>query len=404
MKRLKMIIVLTLLLSLFLPSQLLGKGKEQKIKGKAKISLRSAILYGREQKDEKAISSYMKVLEEYPDHVFSLYNIAVIYNNQAFEIQMKAKEKQSEILKEAEDKSEDLQKEAEDKAEILKKNAEIESFPLYSIATEYYQKALASINNIPDYKDYDEFETYRNECIKMISNQWQRRFKKSYDLFNEGNNESSIEILNQLVTETPDSVRTYQLLAAIAEKKGDIAKRNEYFQIILQKNPNDTVVLLNLANDYYMEKKFDLAVEYFKKLSELEQEKAEHPLYMGYSLIELKKYDQALEAFDKALTIDPNNLDALGTAASIAQNENKNDKATEYLTRLVSIEESSENLSILCYHLAKLEKWNELIPFAEKWFKNDENRKEPVQILVMAAIRTKNKALETKYTAILKKM
>lgn len=366
MKRVKLIIIFALLLSLFIPSQLLAKGKEQKIKGQAKVNLRSAILYAREKKVDKALSFYMKVIEEYPDHVFSLFNVAVIYNNQALETPEKSTE-------------------------------------LYALSADYYQRTLTSINNIPDYKDYDEFEKYREESIKMLRNQWNRQFKNAYDFFAEEKYDESMAILNKLAVETPDSLKTYQLLAAISEKKGDKAKQNEYFKIILQKNPNDTIVLLNLANDYYMDKKYELAVEYFTKLSDLEPNVPDHPLYAGYSYIELKKIDLALQAFEKALSIDPNNTDALGTAASIAQNEGKNDKATEYLTRLVNLDDSLENLSILCYHLAKLQDWNALIPMAEKWYNKDTSKKEPVQLLVMAAIQTKNKALETKYTAILKK-
>lgn len=39
---------------------------------------------------------------------------------------------------------------------------------------------------------------------------------------------------------------------------------------------------------------------------------------------------------------------------SIAQNEGRNDKATDYLTRLVNLDDSIENLSILfCYSFSK---------------------------------------------------
>jgi len=148
MKRIKSIILISLLISLLFTGNLFAKGKEQKIKGQARVNFRSAVLYAREKKIDKALSFYLKVIEEYPDHVVSLFNIAGIYNNEAFENPDKANE-------------------------------------LYAKSTEYYKKVISTMDAIPDWKEYEDFEKYRKEADKMIANQWNRTFKEAYELFYE---------------------------------------------------------------------------------------------------------------------------------------------------------------------------------------------------------------------------
>jgi len=51
-----------------------------------------------------------------------------------------------------------------------------------------------------------------------------------------------------------------------------------------------------------------------------------------------------------------------------------------------------------------MERWEELANYAQKWHKFDETNKMPVQFVILAAQKMKNKALETEYTNILKQM
>ena len=367
MKRIKSIILISLLISLLFTGNLFAKGKEQKIKGQARVNFRSAVLYAREKKIDKALSFYLKVIEEYPDHVVSLFNIAGIYNNEAFENPDKANE-------------------------------------LYAKSTEYYKKVISTMDAIPDWKEYEDFEKYRKEADKMIANQWNRTFKEAYELFYEEKYDESERIFNELVKETPDSLKTYQMLAAIYDKKGDKAKQLEYFNLILAKNPNDEKVILNIADDFYQSKNYPKAIEYFEKLIILAPSNAEYTFFTGLSYLYIEKKDKALEYFEKTLAIDPKNVDALANAAYIAQSTNNDTKATELLSKLYEADQSEENLSTLCYHLSKVESWNEMIKYAEIWYNLNQTKKEPVQLLILGAMKTKNKALETKYTAILKKM
>jgi len=360
-------VLISLLISLLFTGNLFAEGKEQKIKGQARVNLRSAVLYAREKKIDKALSFYLKVIEEYPDHVVSLFNIAGIYNNEAFENSDKAAE-------------------------------------FYAKSTDYYKKVIATMDAMPDWKEYEDFEKYRKESEKMIANQWNRTFKTAYELFYEEKYNESEQMLNNLSKETPDSLKIYQMLAALCEKKGDKVKQYEYFNMILSKNPKDDKVLLNMANDFYQDKKYDKSAEYFLKLIEINPNNSEYTLFAGYSFLNMNQNDKALMYFEKTLVLDPKNTDALSTCAYLAQTANDNVKATLYLTKMYDADQTEENLTTLCYHLAKIESWNELIKYAETWHSLNQTKKEPVQLLIMASMKTKNKALETKYTAILKKM
>ena len=366
MKRFKLILMISLMLTLFFSVNLHAKGKSQKIKGQAKINLRSAKVYAQQKNVDKALDFYLKVVVEYPDHVESLFNIAGIYNNEALDDYQKADE-------------------------------------LYELSAKYYNKTIQAIESIPDWESYEHFPMNRKEASKMLKNQWNRIFKNAYDLFQEAKYDESETILKKLVNETPDSLNVYQVLAAIEGQRGNNEKQLEYFNILLEKEPNNQNILINIADQYYQARNFEKAIEYYQKLIEIDPNNIDYLYFAGMSYLYSENNIKSLEYFEQILALEPENVDALNNAAYIAQSEHNDEKATDYLTRLYEAEKIEDNLSTLCYHLAKVQKWNDLLNYAKQWYELDDGNKN-CSVAYPRSNTDKNTALQKQYTTILKKM
>ncbi len=94
-------------------------------------------------------------------------------------------------------------------------------------------------------------------------------------------------------------------------RKADQAKALDYFQKVLQVDPNEAAIHNNLGNlDAEMGKSADAAAE-FKKAAELDPTHASSYYYnLGAIMVNKGQMDEAAEALKKATDIDPTNANA----------------------------------------------------------------------------------------------
>ena len=112
---------------------------------------------------------------------------------------------------------------------------------------------------------------------------------------------------------------------------------------------------------------------------------------------ELKDYEKAMSATKTALEIEPNNVDLLDNARSIAAQLNDIDQAIFYLKKLLDIRPNEDDFSLLATYLYNKQNWQELIKYAEQWYNWDKSNKIAVEYIIWAAQQTGNKQLETAY-------
>ena len=72
----------------------------------------------------------------------------------------------------------------------------------------------------------------------------------------------------------------------------------------LNKNPNDTVALQNLASIYHALKENEKAIEIYEKLVKLKPNNHEFKAFLGYLYYENEQLDKAEENLNEALEID----------------------------------------------------------------------------------------------------
>ena len=80
--------------------------------------------------------------------------------------------------------------------------------------------------------------------------------------------------------------------------------------------------------------KFDEAIGYFAKITELKEDDVYAWFYLGVSYTQKKEYQKAVDMYEnKVLMLDPENLDAMTNLAYVYREMGNNKKALEWLTK-----------------------------------------------------------------------
>ena len=85
------------------------------------------------------------------------------------------------------------------------------------------------------------------------------------------------------------------------------------------------------------------AVKYLKKATELSPKVADYHNALAYSLFFIKKYDGAINEFNKAIAIEPIHIDALTGLCIVYTSKGEKDKATEIYDRIKDVDSEISN-------------------------------------------------------------
>ena len=103
-------------------------------------------------------------------------------------------------------------------------------------------------------------------------------------------------------------------------KKGNIEEAlSLYLKLHVDQNEN-TKLLFYIGNAYLQTKKFDLAIDYYKKTISLDQSHFNAYNNLGGTLLTLGRYKEAIEIFKKTINIKPDFSDAYSNLASCYHN------------------------------------------------------------------------------------
>jgi len=386
----KKIIVMITFLSLVFGTVILQakqKTQTQKLKGKATTHFRAVGPYLQLGPDgyKGALQNYMKVVELQPDHVESLKGIAEIHF--------------------------DLALYGED-------NNEEETLNLLLQSNDAFKKVIATIYSIPEWETYIDskkhsFEDLLSDSKKKKESIWVNiyKFAEEYFISEEDGNpnekrdlERAEEIYLTLIELDKTRDPSYIRLAAIEKERGNIEKSTEYFIKLYEVDTTNTLVIKKIAQEYEIAKDWENAIIYYEKLINIEPNNAEVHGALGRVSLELDDLDTALIHYTNAHNIDPENIDILYDAFNVAVSLHKDDLIVSYLKKLVEIEPTEENISIICYQLRKMREWRELIIYSKKWYELDETNRVPVQFIIHSTIELKDSNLQREYESILNKM
>jgi len=93
---------------------------------------------------------------------------------------------------------------------------------------------------------------------------------------------------------------------------GDLENAEKYFRNAIKNDPNFIHAYINLANNLKRRNKTEEINEILAKAQTLPAVTSETYVRFGRIFFDLQKYPQAIKAFDRAVEMDPQNIDALG--------------------------------------------------------------------------------------------
>lgn len=341
--------------------------RTQNLRGRARTSFRSANVYLQQELFDRALEQYLNVLEEAPDHVESMKNIA-------------------------------------DLNFLFAENDGDEQKQYLETAHEYYVRTINTIHSISGWERYTNFDTILSDSQLKLRSIWVRIFKMGQDFFAEENFTDAERIFQELLVLAPDSVQTYQMLAAISDRQGDHEKAIEYSMKILEVNPENTQVLINIAVEFENTQNWERAKEFYQKFVKAEPSNPNGYLSVAFVEIQMNNFEAALTNYELAMQYAPDNIDIVANAASIAQRLEKDKKAITYFKKLVELERTAENVSVLCYTLAKVQNWTDLIAYAKIWYELAPNSTDAVDLIILGAYQSKNNTILKQYQDIRAKM
>src|SRR5580698_737934 len=149
-----------------------------------------------------------------------------------------------------------------------------------------------------------------------------------------GDTTQAADLLKKLAAKNP-SPRSLQALAAAYEQMHEFALAAETYKRALELNPpNATELKRFMAADLRRAKQFQAALKVYQDLVTEEPSDAESYLRMSNIYTELRDFNKAREAEDKARSIEPNNLDVRYNEVTILEAEGK---TTDAIARLKEI-------------------------------------------------------------------
>ncbi|MCK9294541.1 MAG: tetratricopeptide repeat protein [Desulfobulbaceae bacterium] len=198
------------------------------------------------------------------------------------------------------------------------KSAEAEE--KYEEAMEAYEKALVC----------DPQAVYVNQKLAVL-------------LFNMGKKEQAIVQLEKMIEEDPANIQNRLLLGNVYSSMGQHDQARAVYEAILKIAPDDPQALLMLGALSASDRDYQEAQKMLEKLVAVDDKS-----YAGYSYLaklyrELNYYDKAMEAYDKALTLNWSPMLAY-EAADLYEYRQKYDEAAAIYKRLLEDDEANTKI------------------------------------------------------------
>lgn len=360
MKKL-IVIALTLLLVLSACSS-----ARQKLSPQGNVNFKTANVYFQQKNVEQAETYYAKVLEDNPEHAVALRRMADInlFKGEQFV-----------------DKAVDYNKKA----------------------FEYYTRAIAVTEAFPALTDQEKIDL--RDMKKRLEGSWSRIYKVGETELANGNTRAAMtifELTHELQPSKPQPM--IQLKNIYLKELKDPVKAEQILLSLIKDDPDKLEYLLELGAFYYNKENYTEAVSYFEKAKPQIPRDIDNLMNISACYFELDNFSKAMEATQLAIDIDPTNVDLIDNARSIAYKMNDKDLTITYLKQLVDRRSKEEDFAALATLLLEKENYTELVETCERWYNWDKNSKYAVQYLILAAMKTGNKSMESKYSAILKTM
>jgi len=158
---------------------------------------------------------------------------------------------------------------------------------------------------------------------------------------------------------TPEKQVNYYELGLAAQKSGDLALAEKYYQSGLKQNPADINLLTNLSAVYIRRGNYAAAADVLRRARGIEPRNIKLLVNLGILELKQNRPGPAKLWFEEALKVNPGDETALTNLAYLAQLENNLSAMDDYYQRILSI--SPNDVEVLLAYASVLEKKEEFV-------------------------------------------
>lgn len=223
-----------------------------------------------QNKFQKAIENYQKVIEFQPDHANAYYNAAMAHLNLGNFYEAVTNFKNA------------LQYDPEIKGVYKHLGIACNNIERYADAIDYYMKALTQTP--------DDHEIFRN---LGIANDNLSNYSEAQDYY-----EKALRL-------APDDIESYNKYGLSYLKEGDHEGSIKVFLRGLERFPDNFSLLVNAGSAYNNINNFDKAIEYLQKAARLDATNPKVFSSLALAMLNREDYEEAISYFDHAIELSP---------------------------------------------------------------------------------------------------
>ncbi len=200
-------------------------------------------------------------------------------------------------------------------------------------------------------RNYDEAVQWLEKALRLRPEDARNRYNLGIAYLHLGKDEKAREQFIRAEERGRNDVAMLEKLGEAYTRMKDYERSKEIYEEILKKNRRNVRVLARLGEIHYEKGEYDRALEFFRRITDIEPatENARVAwLNIGNILDDMQRYNEAIEAYNRALTISPKDHMAhynLGIAYEHAGKPEKAVQAWQEASRL-SKDDPSPRLAI----------------------------------------------------------
>ncbi len=158
-------------------------------------------------------------------------------------------------------------------------------------------------NQLYDAKKYDEAIIEYNKIIELYPDIYLINENIANCYFNKGDYQKAIDYYQKVIEKEPENTNAL-LGIGNSYSQTDPAKAMEYYNKIDLEEIQDPVILYNMATFYYNEKNYEKALELYESSVKIKADFTDSLYQIGISYIALGNNEKAIQAFENFLLYD----------------------------------------------------------------------------------------------------
>ena len=195
------------------------------------------------------------------------------------------------------------------------------------------------------------------------------QLEAAFDLYVNYDYDSALEIIDRALDEDENCISALNLKAKVNLDIGKYHTAKILCNKVLKIDPNNINALYTKAHTYKGEQKFEKAIDIYTYILENIEVAKYTNMYIGECYYRLKKYNLALEEFEKALEFNKDDYKLLAALGWMYAMKRKYNKSIEYCKKALEINPESGDIAYkIAENYTKLEEFEK----AKKYYKESQ--------------------------------